>query len=66
MNINKIVERFSTDNIQAATLGLLSYLGIVTDVITEEQIKITDIIEQPSKAVIQICNKIDESYLVVP
>ena len=64
MNINKIVERFSTDNIQAATLGLLSYLGIVTDVITEEQIKITDIIEQPSKAVIQICNKIDESYLV--
>lgn len=64
MDAYQTISRFSTDNIQQATLGLLAYLGISTDVITHEQISVTDLIEQPSKMIKDICSKIDESYLV--
>lgn len=60
----QILNRFIADNIQKATVGLLHYLGIATDLITEEQVAITDLVEQPTKAVQEICRKIHESYLV--
>lgn len=64
MDTYQIINKFSTENIQQATIGLLDYLGISTDVLTEEQIAITDLIESPSKAIIDISAKIKESYLV--
>lgn len=60
----QILNRFTAENIQKATVGLLHYLGIATDIITEEQVAITDLVEQPTKAVQEICRKIRESYLV--
>lgn len=60
----QILNRFTAENIQKATVGLLHYLGIATDIITEEQVAITDLAEQPTKAVQEICRKIRESYLV--
>lgn len=60
----QILNRFTAENIQKATVGLLHYLGIATDLITEEQVAITDLVEQPTKAVLEICRKIHESYLV--
>lgn len=64
MSDYQILNRFIADNIQKATVGLLHYLGIATDLITEEQVAITDLVEQPTKAVLEICRKIRESYLV--
>lgn len=64
MDTYQIINKFSTENIQQATIGLLDYLGISTDVLTEKQIAITDLIESPSKAIIDISAKIKESYLV--
>lgn len=64
MSDYQILNRFIADNIQKATVGLLHYLGIATDLITEEQVAITDLVEQPTKAVQEICRKIRESYLV--
>lgn len=60
----QILNRFTAENIQKATVDLLHYLGIATDLITEEQVAITDLVEQPTKAVLEICRKIHESYLV--
>ena len=60
----QILNRFTAENIQKATVGLLHYLGIATDLITEEKVAITDLVEQPTKAVLEICRKIHESYLV--
>lgn len=64
MDTYQTINRFATDNIQQATLNLLHYLGIHTDVITQEQIPISSIVEQRSKAIAEICTKINESYLV--
>ena len=60
----QILNRFTAENIQKATVGLLHYLGIATDLVTEKQVAITDLVEQPTKAVLEICRKIHESYLV--
>lgn len=60
----QILNRFTAENIQKATVGLLHYLGIATDLITEGQVAITDLVEQPTKVVLEICRKIHESYLV--
>ena len=64
MSDYQILNRFTAENIQKATVGLLHYLGIATDLITEKQVAITDLVEQPTKAVLEICRKIHESYLV--
>lgn len=64
MDTYQTINRFATDNIQQATLNLLHYLGIHTGVITQEQIPISSIVEQRSKAIAEICTKINESYLV--
>lgn len=44
MDTYQTINRFATDNIQQATLNLLHYLGIHTDVITQEQIPISSIV----------------------
>ena len=58
---------FTTDNIQSATLSLLSDLGIEMEVRSEQQIPIPAIVAsslgKTPKAVQDICDKIAESYL---
>ena len=58
---------FASDNIQRATLSLLSDLGIEMEVRSEQQIPIPAIVAaslgNTPKAVQDICDKIAESYL---
>lgn len=58
---------FASDNIQSATLGLLSDLGIDMEVRSQQQIPIPAVVAaslgQTPKAVQEICDKIAESYL---
>ena len=65
-NINLGV--FAGENIQSATLSLLADLGIEMHVHSEQQISIPDIMDailgKTPKAVLDICAKIRESYLV--
>lgn len=59
---------FASENIQSATLGLLSDLGIAMEVRSQQQISIPDVViaslGQTPKSIQNICNKIAESYLV--
>ena len=59
---------FASENIQRATLSLLSDLGIDMEVRSEQQIPIPAIVAaslgKTPKAVQDICDKIAESYLV--
>lgn len=58
---------FASDNIQSATLGLLSDLGIDMEVRSQQQIPIPAVVAaslgQTPKAVQDICDKIAKSYL---
>lgn len=58
---------FASDNIQSATLGLLSDLGIDMEVRSQQQIPIPAVVAaslgQTPKTVQEICDKIAESYL---
>ena len=59
---------FADENIQRASLSLLADLGIEMNVHSEQQIHIPDIMDgvlgKTPKAVLDICDKIKESYLV--
>ena len=62
MEIYDILKTFVTENVQEAAISLLNYLGIKNDVITNQQTAITELFDEPTKAVSEICEKIEESY----